>query len=94
MYLTNLAHKNEFDKAIIISADSDLIPPIKLIQSEFANKKVHILIPPNYYNITREFRSNYQYSRIKARILAKCLLEKQINCQTKVVIRDEKYNIN
>lgn len=91
MYLTNLAHKNQFDKAIIVSADSDLIPPIKLIQSEFPEKEVHVLIPPNYYNITREIRDFCNASKIKQKTLKKCLLKGKIQYQTKIIIRDEKY---
>lgn len=91
MYLTNLAHKDEFDKAIIVSADSDLIPPIKLIQSEFEDKQVHVLVPPNYYNITREMRTFCRASKIKKKTLNKCLLEDEIKYQGKTIIKDEKY---
>ncbi|MDR0485373.1 MAG: NYN domain-containing protein [Elusimicrobiota bacterium] len=39
------AYKNTFDEAIIISADSDLIPPISAIKSIFADKVIAILPP-------------------------------------------------
>jgi len=35
-----------YDKAIIISADSDLIPAIKAVKSKFPLKKIQILSPP------------------------------------------------
>ncbi len=92
MYLTNLAHKNKFDKAFIVSADSDLIPPIKLIQSEFTNKEIHVLTPPNYYNITREIRTFCSASKIKQKILKKCLLKEKIKCGSKTIVRDKKYH--
>ena len=39
------AYKNTFDEAIILSADSDLIPPITAIKTIFADKVVSILPP-------------------------------------------------
>ncbi len=45
MYLFEDAVKDSYDKAIIVSGDSDLIPPIEKIQSNFLSKKVGV-IPP------------------------------------------------
>lgn len=92
MYLTALAYEDSFDTAIIVSADSDLIPPIKLIQSKFKNKKIHILVPPNYYDITIEIRSFCKTSKIKKKILNRCLLENKIEYQGNTIIKDIKYN--
>ncbi|MBK6566912.1 MAG: NYN domain-containing protein [Saprospiraceae bacterium] len=39
-----------FDCAILISGDSDLVPPITLIHSKFSNKKVVVIFPPNRHN--------------------------------------------
>jgi len=38
---------NKFDKAIIISGDSDLIPPIKRIRELFPKKIIGCVIPKN-----------------------------------------------
>lgn len=40
------AFDDEFDVAILISGDSDLVPPIKIINQKFKNKKVFIAFPP------------------------------------------------
>jgi len=45
MYLFECAFKNAFDRAVIISGDSDLIPPIQKIQENFASKKVGVIAP-------------------------------------------------
>ncbi|GAB7141404.1 hypothetical protein RsTz2092_13920 [Deferribacterales bacterium RsTz2092] len=45
LYLFESAMKDEFDKAIVVSGDSDLIPSIEMIQRDFPNKKVGVLIP-------------------------------------------------
>jgi uncharacterized LabA/DUF88 family protein len=44
-----------YDKAIIISADSDLVPPILKINSLFPNKRIVVAIPPG--NKSKELKS-------------------------------------
>jgi uncharacterized LabA/DUF88 family protein len=41
---------NRYDKALLISGDSDLVPPIKAIHSNFPEKKVVVAFPPNRHN--------------------------------------------
>lgn len=43
------AVQNTYDRAILISGDSDLVPPIKTVQNIF-NKKVFVAFPPNRHN--------------------------------------------
>ncbi len=40
------AFTDEFDKAILISGDSDLVPPVIKIKKHFPKKKIIILSPP------------------------------------------------
>lgn len=63
--LIHLAHTNAFDKAIIVTADSDLCPAIDLVTSHFPNKEIAILVPPNRYHIARELRDNSRISTYK-----------------------------
>lgn len=44
------AYKDEFDMAMLISGDSDLVPPIKSIHENFKNKRVFIAFPPKRHN--------------------------------------------
>lgn len=44
------AHLNRYDKALLISGDSDLVPPIKAINKHFIDKKVVVIFPPNRNN--------------------------------------------
>jgi uncharacterized LabA/DUF88 family protein len=39
-------YANNFDKAYLISADSDLVPPIEVILSNFPEKEITVLFPP------------------------------------------------
>lgn len=41
------AFHDEYDTAIIVSADSDLIPPIEMILNEWPNKKIIVAFPPD-----------------------------------------------
>lgn len=40
------AYKNEYDVAMLISGDSDLVPPVKEIQTNFPEKEIIVAFPP------------------------------------------------
>lgn len=46
------AFNDRFDTAILISGDSDLVPPIKAIHNQFNKKVVSVFFPPERHNIT------------------------------------------
>jgi uncharacterized LabA/DUF88 family protein len=46
------AFQDVFDTAILISGDSDLVPPIKAIHENFPKKVVSVFFPPNRHNNT------------------------------------------
>lgn len=46
------AFQDRFDTAILISGDSDLVPPIREIQKHFRGKKVIVGFPPKRHNIS------------------------------------------
>jgi len=46
------AFKDNYDTAILISGDSDLVPPIKSVQNNFPTKSVSVLFPPSRHNNT------------------------------------------
>ena len=41
------AFKNEYDVAILISGDSDLVPPVTAIKELYPDKEIRIAFPPN-----------------------------------------------
>jgi len=45
IYLFKLAIQDKFDKAYIISGDSDLIPPIEAVKTLFSHKQIGVIIP-------------------------------------------------
>ncbi len=44
------AYKNKYDMAMLISGDSDLVPPIKAIHENFEHKRVFVIFPPKRHN--------------------------------------------
>lgn len=45
--------KNDiYDTAILISGDSDLVPPIKAVHTNFPGKTISVFFPPNRHNNT------------------------------------------
>ncbi len=61
------AFGNSFDTALIITADSDLIPPVLAVKRLFPNKRVVIAFPPNRHSVElrREAHASFQIGRAK-----------------------------
>ncbi len=45
------AFNDKYDTALLITGDSDLVPPIKAVHSNFKNKRVLVGFPPNRFNL-------------------------------------------
>lgn len=46
------AYQDRYDMAMLISGDSDLVPPIKAVHSLFKQKRVFVSFPPKRHNQT------------------------------------------
>lgn len=42
--------QDKFDIAVLVSGDSDLVPPIRAIHSNFSSKRVMVFFPPKRFN--------------------------------------------
>lgn len=77
--LIDLAYQDAYDRAILLTNDSDQVPSIRKVLKRFPNKKVTILIPPH----TRECNELIQIASSKAKItphhLKACLFPKIVN---------------
>ncbi len=47
LWLLREAYKDNFDEAFILSRDSDLTPAIRMVATEFPNKSIKVISPPN-----------------------------------------------
>ncbi|MCC4298431.1 NYN domain-containing protein [Aurantimonas coralicida] len=69
------AMDNVFDRAIIISADSDHVPAVRRIRSRFPGKQVFVATPPDRHANARELlKVSNSGMPITAGRLGKCLL--------------------
>lgn len=78
LHLLHQAHLDGFDKALLVTADSDLCPAIDLVLDTFPEKELVILTPPNRYQIAREIRSKVVTNKIKQKHLVASLLPEKI----------------
>lgn len=45
--LLELAVRNKYDTAVLVTGDSDMVPGVKAVKRLYPDKQVHVLIPPN-----------------------------------------------
>jgi uncharacterized LabA/DUF88 family protein len=65
------AFTDRFDRALIISADSDLAPPIRAVRHHFPDKKLHVIAPPGRLGQARDLQPILEITPGR---IAKCLL--------------------
>jgi len=67
--LFRLAVEDKYDKVIIISGDTDILPAIRLVQSTFPEKKVGVIVPigreSNSLRATADFRYKMRESHLE-----------------------------
>jgi len=73
-YLIDLAYQNVFDRALVISNDSDLGPAIRLIRKRFPEKRITTVAPPNYYHSNELIQASSDKARIRPEHLEQSLL--------------------
>ncbi len=47
LWMIDDAYQDKYDRALLISRDSDLSPAVRLLHSRFPEKKVYVIAPPN-----------------------------------------------
>lgn len=80
------AYQDKFDVALLISADSDLVPPIKTVRELFPNKRVVIACPPGRYSVDLADSANRSFV-ISRRRIAKSLLPDEIKKEDGYILR-------
>jgi uncharacterized LabA/DUF88 family protein len=96
LYLLNLAYKDAFDLALVVSNDSDLAPAVRMVRAEFPAKRVRILTPPSRFS-SKDFANAAgglgNVRSIKASRIAKHLLPASITDASGAMIsRPTEYN--
>lgn len=65
------ACENRFDRAVLITADSDLAPALNIVKARFPKKQLFVVAPPGRHNHARSLNTNYTLTPGR---LAKCPL--------------------
>ncbi len=73
IHLIDGAYRNDFDTALLISGDTDLVPAIELVKSRFPSKQVHVVIPRGRRVMELENVCDAHY-KIRTGVLKHCLL--------------------
>ncbi len=74
LFLLDLAYQNEFDRAIVISNDSDIAPAIRMIRKRFPEKRVTTAVPPLYFHSNELINASSDKTKVRIEHLERCLL--------------------
>lgn len=86
--LLTLAIQDDYDTAIILSGDSDLIPSVNAVKSTFPGKRIGVAIPIN--RTANELQNTVHFHmRIKEKHLKSCLLPEQIEIDGRKITRPQ-----
>ena len=90
LYLLDGANRDEYDRALLFSADSDLTPAVKMVKTRFPEKEVHIVTPIGRHPSGSLMTAANQRkpSRIKKMHLESCLLPERVKTDQGVLIAE------
>lgn len=74
LFLINLAYQDVFDRALVISNDSDLAPAIAMVRKLFPQKRITTVTPPHYYHSIELIQVASDKTKISIEHLERCLL--------------------
>lgn len=84
--LLTLGFNDEYDTAVIISGDSDLIPSVKAVREELPAKRIGIVIPIHRTAIELQNIADF-HMKIKEKHLASCILPEEIEINGRKITR-------
>ncbi len=90
------AFEDVYDRAIIISSDSDLVPAIRDVKTKFPKKSILVATPPKRHEVARDLRRNTSSYRLtKGRVKKYLLPEKVLDEKGKTIVeRPMEYDIS
>jgi len=80
------AFRDNFDTALIVSADSDLVPPILAVREHFPEKRVVVGFPPGRSSVQLKRAANASFS-IKTEVLERSLFPEEVTKPDGFVLR-------
>ena len=64
LFLLDLAYQDAFDRALVISNDSDLAPAIQMVRKRFPKKRITTIAPLRYYHSIELINASSDKSKI------------------------------
>ncbi|HRK95670.1 MAG TPA: NYN domain-containing protein [Rhodospirillales bacterium] len=81
---------DEFDRAIIVSADSDLAPALRAVRQHRPKKEILVVAPPGRYASARDLGPKLELRRARLR---RCLLPARLQTASgKLIVRPREYD--
>ena len=90
LHLLRSAFQNKFDKYLLLTGDTDLIPVIKMIREYFPNKESHIIIPINSHAWSLK-KITDKSSKIKEKHLCNSVLPSVIHFKQGSIIKPKEW---
>lgn len=87
-------YDNLYDRALIVSGDSDLVPVIQKARARFVDKTYYVAVPPRQYAASRDIRSTgHGYFELRPARLARCLFDENVtnNDGEVIAVRPDEY---
>ena len=78
IHLYRGAHLDEYDRAILVSADTDIIPAIREVRQLFPTKQVGVVVPIGRYGMEMKQECDFHF-QMKERQLARSQLPDEID---------------
>lgn len=76
--LLNEAYKNTYDRAYVLSRDSDLKPAIAMVRSEFPLKQLIAVAPPHFGHSTDLLTVSHEKRKISKSQIEQCLFPEYV----------------
>lgn len=76
--LINLAYQNKYDRALLITNDSDQAPAIRMVRNLFPEKGITTIVPPHYRHSNELIQASSDKAKITVEQLQRCLLPEHV----------------
>lgn len=91
VFLVREAYNDSYDQAIIVSGDSDLVPPVRLLKDIFPRKKVKVICPPERLHSKELGSIAHKRAKIKTIHLERNLFPDKIASNNGLILRPRNY---
>ncbi|MBX3719538.1 MAG: hypothetical protein KF898_07815 [Parachlamydiales bacterium] len=85
LFLLDSAYQDLFDRALVVTNDSDLAPAIRLTRERFPEKRITTVAPPNYYHSNELIKVSSDKARIRIEHLEANLLPPIVTDASRVI---------